>query len=300
MKIKSIELEKVIQNIFKKFGLDVKRINDDSVDESIYRGLYSKNSLDKKLFFNVGAGKFNHQFWTNIDYHSDWYKDNAKFIDLGLHYDLFSMLPLPIENEIAEVIYSSHTIEHIKDKHAQHFFDESFKALKKGGLIRLTAPDIELQYRAYQNKDFNFFYWKDAYSKKKDFKKINAKIPLNQASISQLFLQRFATSATVFHKDEETKKLTDEEVDSLFKEKPFEEALEYCCNLCSEDNQKKYPGNHTNWWSRKKLIAMLEKSGFQEIVISGYGQSRIPILRNTKYFDSTHPKMSLYIEGVKK
>jgi hypothetical protein len=47
------------------------------------------------------------------------------------------------------------------------------------------------------------------------------------------------------------------------------------------------------------LHARLEQAGFTDIIRSGYGQSRCPVLRNTRFFDSTHPKHSIYVEARK-
>lgn len=79
----------------------------------------------------------------------------------------------------------------------------------------------------------------------------------------------------------------------------YEEALNYCCSKCSIEIQKKYPGNHINWWNKKKIFFILEKAGFKKICLSGYGQSFCPILRDISFFDNTHPKISLYVEAIK-
>jgi len=79
----------------------------------------------------------------------------------------------------------------------------------------------------------------------------------------------------------------------------YEEALNHCISKCSLEVQKKYPGNHINWWNKDKLFRMLRMAGFENIYLSGYGQSLSPVLRNTWIFDNTHPKLSLYIEAVK-
>ena len=210
----------------------------------------------------------------------------------SLFYDLFIYL-------LTESLYSSHTIEHIKDEHAQKFFDESHRILRNGGFFRVTCPDIDLHYAAFKNKDLDFFYWRNWYHKLKDYKRISLNTPLTKASIEQLFLQRFATAATTIHSDGIEDSISDEECRRIFKELKYEDALNYCCQKCPIEIQKKYSGNHTNWWNRKKVIKMLENAGFKDIYISGYGQSNSAVLRNTNLFDNTHPKISLYIEARK-
>jgi len=292
-------MKKLIRKTLWKFGLDIKKAENVGYNLELYKKYYSKESIVSKRFYNIGAGKFYHPFWTNVDHISGWYKNNTKFVEKGINYDLLSLTPIPVDDGVAEIIYSSHTIEHIKDEHAQYFFNEAFRMLKKGGLIRLTAPNIDLYYKAYKNNDLVFFYWKDLFSKEKDYKRIMLNQPLSTASIGQLFLQGFATSASVLHADGVKEMITDEELIRIFHELKYEDALNFCCNRCTIEIQKKYPGNHINWWNREKVIKMLKKSGFQEISISGFGQSQSPVLRNTFLFDSTHPKISLYIEAVK-
>ncbi len=292
-------MKKLIGKTLSKFGLELRKINKEGFNLPLYNKYYPVESIENKRFYNVGAGGFYHPYWTNIDYLSDWYKDNNKLTEKGIHYDLFSLDPISVKDETGEIIYSSHTIEHIKDEHAQHFFNEAFRILKKGGVIRITAPDIDLHYQAFKNDDYDFYYWRSWYSKASDYKRIMLNQSLTTASIAQLFLQRFAGAASVLHDDGVKERITDEELIRIFSEMKYEDALSYCCERCTIDIQKKYPGNHTNWWNRAKAIKMLRNSGFKNIVVSGYGQSRSPAMRNTAIFDSTHPKISLYVEAIK-
>ena len=130
-------------------------------------------------------------------------------------------------------------------------------------------------------------------------KRIIMNRPLTEASLAQLFLQRLATAASELHADGTKERISDLELSNIFNERSYEEALDYCCNKCTIDIQKKYPGNHTNWWNPTKAVNMLEKAGFKDVYISGHGQSQSPVMRNCYLFDSTHPKISLYVEAKK-
>jgi len=44
---------------------------------------------------------------------------------------------------------------------------------------------------------------------------------------------------------------------------------------------------------------MFIEAGFENIYVSGYGQSFLPPMRNTSLIDSTHPKILLYMEAIK-
>ena len=292
-------IKKIVNSTLSKLGLKIQKVSSDNFNLDLYKLNFSEESINCKRFYNIGAGSFFHPFWTNVDYISDWYKSNDELTQKGIHYNLMSLEQIPIDSGTSEIVYSSHTIEHIKDDHAQNFFNESHRILRKKGIFRVTCPDIDLHYAAFKNRDLDFFYWRNWYHELKDYKRIYLNTPLTKASIEQLFLQRFATAATTIHADGIEDSISDDECRRIFKELKYEDALNYCCRKCPIEIQKKYPGNHTNWWNKDKVIRMLKSAGFKEIYISGYGQSKSAVLRNTTLFDNTHPKISLYIEARK-
>ena len=123
---------------------------------------------------------------------------------------------------------------------------------------------------------------------------------LSEASIQQIFLGHFATSLSPLRICGSPERISDEELDRIFGEMEYEEALNYCTSKCSLEIQKKNPEEHINWWNEKKAFRMLKEAGFEETYRSGYGQSFCPVLRNTSLFDNTHAKISLYMEAIKK
>jgi len=240
-------------------------------DVALYRQIYSKDSIENRRFYNLGAGAFRHPCWTNVDHKSDWYRSvqGHDFIE----WDLLSLTRIRVADNSAEIVYCSHTIEHITDDAAQNMFNEAFRILKKGGVFRVTTPNIDLEYRAFKEKDRQFFYWK----KDKSF------------SLHQIFLSHFASSASI----------SDHELDKIFSKMEYEEALNYCISRCSLETQRNSPGGHINWWNAKKLRRMIGTAGFREVCLSGYGQSSSPVLRNTRFFDNTHIPISIYMEAIK-
>ncbi|MBL0342401.1 MAG: hypothetical protein IPP71_16735 [Bacteroidetes bacterium] len=122
---------------------------------------------------------------------------------------------------------------------------------------------------------------------------------MREASLAQLFLSDFASAATTISLVGNEKRIDDAELERLFRELPYEEALNYCTSLCSIEIQKKYPYFHMNWFNEKKLTQMLKQAGFKTVRRSAYLQSEVPVLRNQKYFDSTLPQISIYMEAVK-
>lgn len=248
-------------------------------------------------FYNVGAGQFRHPYWVNVDFKSNWYSHS-----MDIEHDLMSLEPLPIESNSAECVYSSHTVEHISDEAAQTLFDEAYRILKPGGVLRVTTPNIELAYRAYLAGDRSYFYWADKYSQPAEMARIGINTPMNRASIEQLFLYHFSSAASAIHINGSSYRIHDSQVRSIFRgELSIAESLNYCISFCKPDIQAEYPGNHCNWWTKNKMYEMFRNSGFMSsrIFLSAYGQSIHPAMRDINYFDNTHPKISLYMEAVK-
>lgn len=275
-------LKNLVKKFFTRMGFSISKI--DINDIELYLKFYGKDDVKNKRFYNIGAGLFQHPAWTNIDYYSDHYKDNP----IDINYDLLEKKPLPVSDNSANIVYSSHTIEHITNDAAQNMFNEAYRILKKNGYLRVTTPDIDFHYKTILNNDMHFWKWQ--ISQTSGIK--------NKISIKQLFLSSFASQTSVFH-PENTYKISDKEFDDIFSKYEYEKALDYCISKCSIELQKKYPGDHINWWNKNKLFIMFKHAGFKNIYLSGYNQSLCPVLRNTYYFDNTWPNFSLYVEAQK-
>jgi hypothetical protein len=137
------------------------------------------------------------------------------------------------------------------------------------------------------------------YSKPENMARACIATPMNQASIHQIFLFHFASSASELHVDGVDNPISDSELDGFFETLSYEQALDACSARCSVEVQRKYPGNHLTWWNGKKLLDALRAAGFGEVYLSGHGQSRSPALRDTRFFDRTRPITSVYAEAVK-
>jgi len=285
-------MKKQIRLLINSFGFDI--IRKPKADSSVYNN-FPEKSLQKRRFYNIGAGLFFHPFWTNVDYATEHYRQvqNKPF----LHYDLMELKPLPIEDNIAELVYSSHTIEHVNDEAALNLLSESYRILKPGGAIRLTTPDAYLEFKAYMINDIKYWYWVDWYSEPGTWEELY-KMPLSKASIHQIFLCHFASQLSEISIDDSPlKKYSDSEIKEIFKNNPNVQALDFFTRQCKFNSD--YPGSHINWWTHKKVISLLQKVGFSDPYISGWGQSVFPPLRDTNLFDNTHPKISLYVEAIK-
>ena len=92
----------------------------------LYDEVYGASVVSQKPFYNIGAGLFYHPYWCNVDFESDWYKGIQTEMR---HYNAMALEPLPIETATAELIYTSHMIEHI-----------SYEAVLFNQLVHTSLP----------------------------------------------------------------------------------------------------------------------------------------------------------------
>ena len=110
----------------------------------------------KPLMLNLGCGNRTHEAWVNID-HSLKASFNAlwfvrPFLKIPnpagyLHHDLRNGIPFP--DGSADVVYSSHLLEHLERKDALPFLREIYRVLKRDGILRIVVPDLERAVTAY-------------------------------------------------------------------------------------------------------------------------------------------------------
>jgi len=291
-------MKKQIVEVFNKLGIEIRSANvkPDTVD---YKEIYPVESIISRSFYNLGAGKFSHPCWTNIDGESNWYTDLNGSEQIGISYDLFDHKPLPIDSDSAEIFYPSHTIEHTDDISVMFIFKEIHRTLKKGGVFRVLTPNADLGYQAYKRDDRKYFFWIEWEHMNRDIEKQCIRMPLREASTAQVFLEDIAGDASELSTIGNVKRISDVELERLFNELPFDQVLNYCTSLCSIENQKKFPFRHMNWFNEAKLNRMLKEAGFGTVKRSSYLQSDLHVLRNSNYFDQTLPKVSIYMEALK-
>jgi len=64
-------------------------------------------------------------------------------------HDLSKRFPWP--EDTADVIYSSHTLEHLSRETGEHFMAECRRVLKPGGILRIVVPDLKKILDGYQS-----------------------------------------------------------------------------------------------------------------------------------------------------
>jgi len=254
--------------------------------------LIPKEELERKPFYNVGAGSFWHPYWTNIDFVSDWYGDVQQNVR---HFDLMSLEPLPIDPGTAKIIYTSHTIEHVSDEAVQNLFRSAYTALESGGIFRVTTgPDAETDFRALMAGDEDWFYWDRDYDE--GYEHIFHG-PATKQPLEERWLHHVASQLAPNDISPSPRKYGAKEIRAKIEELGFPAVLDFFTSQVRFNPER--PGNHVSWWTHDKIISGLRGAGFETVYRSGHQQSVSPLMRRSPLFDSTHPQMSIYVEGIK-
>ncbi len=270
---------------------------DRRADEDDYIATFGSEAVDGRRFYNIGSGRFSHPVWMNVDFSHPAYEkltQGREFIE----HDLSAKASLPIETATASLVYSSHTIEHVRDDAVAVLFDEVYRVLRPGGLARIVCPDMDLAHRAFVSRDMRYFRTFTQAGLKNGALTIPGQVKYRQDhSIQRAFTSQFARQLS--HMESVDGESVEDFVDRIMAEKPLDEACDLFTRLCSDEAHKVSPGDHINWFNHDKLERMLRTAGFPTVYRSGYGQSAYVVLRNRRYFDRTRPCFSLYVEAVK-
>src|SRR5258707_6927451 len=93
-------------------------------------------------YLNLGCGSRYHAHWINID------------IDPSgegvIKHDLSQGIPLA--DASCDAVYHSHSLEHLRQPAALEFMRECYRVMKRGAVVRVAVPDLELICRVYLEK----------------------------------------------------------------------------------------------------------------------------------------------------
>lgn len=125
--------------------------------------------MDTGLRINVGCGVSPTPGWLNIDNSPTLLLGPISFLLTagqraflarakaeGVRYGTATRLP--VADASAEVVYSSHMLEHLDPQGARDFLREARRVLQPGGVLRIVVPDLAITARDYlANGDAEFF-----------------------------------------------------------------------------------------------------------------------------------------------
>ena len=258
-----------------------------------YEEYFGSLSSAKLQCFNIGAGTWQHEAWTNVDLppQSEAF---AKIQAPCIYHNLVENEDLPIVPRSAELIYTSHVIEHLPDIHANKLFVSVHKSLKDGGVFRVvTGPDADTDLAALLRKDGSWWYFYE------DEDYANAVRESGPMSLTDKWLLHVASPRSHYSGTPCERKYSANEVNAMLERHRSDPAKVRDVLTEGLAFNVRYPGDHLSWWNAEKLIRQLREAGFTVAEKSAYGQSRSYLMRDLRWFDTTYPQISVYVEAVK-
>ena len=95
---------------------------------------------DGKILIHLGCGDQNDSRFINIDV--------IPFTHVHFVHDV-TRLPM-FQNNVADLIYGSHVLEHVSYKYSLEAVQEWFRVLKPGGVLRISLPDFDKILKIYE------------------------------------------------------------------------------------------------------------------------------------------------------
>lgn len=245
---------------------------------SCYEALFGAEAVAERRFFNVGAGNFwGHPAWTMLDISP---ADGPQ----GLRIDFEQRSPWPIAAGVGKLAYSSHCLEHLHDDSVAHVLKEVFRILEAGSRFRLVLPDADLFLAAYRMNNRAMFFNVADHAPQAD-----------TSSIEQLLVSMVAYPCSSLSVATADLHIPDESVRRIAAGPDTAGIMTALTAHLPKDVV--FPDHpHVNWFNFDKLQRMLAVAGFVDIARSAFGQSAVPVLLDTNFFDSTTPETSVFVE----
>jgi SAM-dependent methyltransferase len=277
-----------MSNFIDKFYGKVYNIYKKNQEEHSYRCARRANpaiSPENKSLINIGAGDWECLGWFNLDYPSKWYKSAQEkhgFIPFDIRND-----KIPFDDDSVDAIYCSHVIEHIEDKFIRYLFEECYRVLKQGSVLRVACPDAEFLY-GLSKLQTDYWQWREY-----DWFKSELYIKTTPPRAVDFLVREIATPKLLGYKFATSQEEYERQFDSMGMNDFFE-------FLTSDLNFRgEFPGDHINYWTYRKIDNLLRDFGFKNVVRSKYMGSCCCEMTIRIKFDLTYPGMSLYVDAIK-
>ncbi len=98
--------------------------------------------MSQPALINLGCGHRYHAAWTNVDLHPAG--PGVIRMDIGQ--------PLPFADGAFDAVYHSNVLEHIRRSQVGAFMAECARICRRGGILRIAVPDLEVICRLYLEK----------------------------------------------------------------------------------------------------------------------------------------------------
>lgn len=235
-----------------------------------------------QLNLNIGAGRTRIEGFKSLDvfhphYHPNLEKFKRNYVPFDLRRD-----SLPYADSTVENIYASHVLEHVELRHVKTFFFDSYRVLKKGGVLRIAVPDARFLFSVSSFVN-DFWAWNSPWS-------LKAPPPTEMTQIDFL-VQEIATSRFRF---------VESPVSPISPESMLGVSYtEFLTEVNSNDPPSSAnPSWHVTALDYQRLAEIAKAAGFSVCVESKPHGSVSKEMQGAD-FDLTHPQMTLYADFVK-
>ncbi len=228
--------------------------------------LYPPNP--EQRYLNIGGGNWYYPRWENIDlYALNFFIDHKT--------DLRLKEPIKFPDGCSKLIFCSHVLEHVSDDVCLFILSECYRLLNQGGVLRISVPDMDKAFEAYNARDNDFF--------------MKAKF-VGRGSLESRLVHFFAS----YSKGDYARgpDVSPGEVRHKFQSLDKYGFVNWCAGLIPKSAT--YIA-HVNGYDFEKLRSLLKKAGFKRIVRSKYMGSSVQMLRGIAF--DNKPSISLFVEA---
>ncbi len=221
-----------------------------------------------------------------------WGWETVDLVDSDYLLDLRTEV-LPLSDNSANLVFSSHMIEHISDASASRLFLEIYRILRPGGTLRLVTPDLDKILQAYADDNL-YFFLRGGYANSLCQRISRGQLPEESLEIHNRLIAMFASYSG--RCDTTGGPIVDRIIVDQKLRKLDKYAFAKWCASLLEPNRI-YA--HINAYDYEKVKDMLLNAGFDSVGRSSFRNSAIEELRKSCFDLENHSWMSLYVEAIK-
>lgn len=230
--------------------------------------------------------------WTTVDRNGG---------NIRIHLNQDTKLDM-FENNSVSYIYSSHMIEHMEIESVQNIFNECYRILKPGGIIRTCCPNASQFIQEYKNNPDTFgthyeYSVGSGRTYKQEIEMWTNKLAMSPEAKNECLLPHNLLCAEfVCYCDRPQYGHTfDKEQFNIMINKPEEEFLEWV----TSHYQKGRPAGHMTAFTPDKVKSLYIEAGFksENTFEMEYRKSNIPDIDTIDL--ELRKTISLYVEGIK-
>ncbi len=247
---------------------------------------------------NIGGGNshfFSSGNWSILDKIENTYKHNPSGIKYNVDLEQDAIWPVPLMEY--DMVYCSHTLEHLTTKAIEHTLSQAYEVMKTGAIIRIVVPDGEVIYNACKTKD------KEVIRKTYGVIFINNELPymFERAAIRTFYSDLLDKWAPAVPNEQLDTKWNHAKWQKVSKDLDSMTMIQFIIKYKKVyEDMSKYGSirGHRNWFTAERLMSFLVSIGFKEVQQSQESKSNCLNMRD-KHFDATWPGTSLFVEAIK-